>query len=47
VRKDETEVDQPTGANPYLPAHLPPDYGINVGNMSEYDIPTYLRRQMD
>jgi cell division protein FtsZ len=33
--------------NPYLPANLPNDYGVNVGNFSEFDTPTYLRRQMD
>jgi cell division protein FtsZ len=34
-------------ANPFLPANLPSDYGVNVGNFSEFDTPTYLRRQMD
>jgi cell division protein FtsZ len=34
-------------ASPYLPANLPDDYGVNVGNFSEFDTPTYLRRQMD
>jgi cell division protein FtsZ len=34
-------------ASPYLPANLPNDYGVNVGNFSEFDTPTYLRRQMD
>ncbi len=34
-------------ASPYLPANLPNDYGVNVGNFSELDTPTYLRRQMD
>ncbi len=33
--------------NPFLPANLPSDYGVNVGNFSEFDTPTYLRRQMD
>jgi len=33
--------------SPYLPANLPSDYGVNVGNFSELDTPTYLRRQMD
>jgi hypothetical protein len=33
--------------SPYLPANLPTDYGVNVGNFSELDTPTYLRRQMD
>jgi cell division protein FtsZ len=37
----------PEPASPYLPPDLPRDYGVNVGNFSEYDIPTYLRRQMD
>ena len=34
-------------ASPYLPTNLPKDYGVNVGNFSEFDTPTYLRRQMD
>ena len=38
---------QPDPASPYLPANLPSDYGVNVGNFSELDTPTYLRRQMD
>jgi cell division protein FtsZ len=38
---------QPEAASPYLPANLPNDYGVNVGNFSELDTPTYLRRQMD
>jgi len=33
--------------SPYLPTNLPKDYGVNVGNFSEFDTPTYLRRQMD
>jgi cell division protein FtsZ len=33
--------------NPYLPANLSSDYGVNVGSFSEFDTPTYLRRQMD
>jgi cell division protein FtsZ len=33
--------------SPYLPSNLPKDYGVNVGNFSEFDTPTYLRRQMD
>jgi cell division protein FtsZ len=35
------------GQSPFLAGDLPPDYGINVGNFSEFDIPTYLRRQLD
>jgi cell division protein FtsZ len=38
---------QPEPGSPYLPANLPSDYGVNVGNFSELDTPTYLRRQMD
>ncbi len=34
-------------ASPYLPSDLPSDYGVNVGNLADYEIPTYLRRQMD
>jgi len=41
----ETAAEQP--ASPFLPSDLPAGYGINVGDFSEYDIPTYLRRQMD
>jgi cell division protein FtsZ len=33
--------------NPYLPPNLPSDYGVNVGNLAEFDTPTYLRRQLD
>ena len=40
----EKQVDP---GSPYLPANLPSDYGVNVGNFSELDTPTYLRRQMD
>jgi cell division protein FtsZ len=32
---------------PYLPANLSSDYGVTVGNFSEFETPTYLRRQMD
>ena len=38
---------KPEPGSPYLPANLPSDYGVNVGNFSELDTPTYLRRQMD
>jgi cell division protein FtsZ len=38
---------QAESGSPYLPANLPSDYGVNVGNFSELDTPTYLRRQMD
>ena len=31
----------------YLPANLSGSYGINVGDLSELETPTYLRRQMD
>jgi cell division protein FtsZ len=31
----------------YLPANLGGSYGINVGDLSELETPTYLRRQMD
>jgi len=41
------EPKQAEPASPYLPANLPTDYGVNVGNFSELDTPTYLRRQMD
>jgi cell division protein FtsZ len=34
-------------ATPYLPANLSSDYGVNIGSFSEFDTPTYLRRQMD
>jgi len=37
----------PSPVSPYLPTNLPKDYGVNVGNFSEFDTPTYLRRQMD
>ena len=46
--KDQSRRDrQQEVASPYLPANLPNDYGVNVGNFSEFDTPTYLRRQMD
>lgn len=45
------EIAPPDAADParspYLPPNLPKDYGVNVGNFSEFDTPTYLRRQMD
>ena len=37
----------PETRNPYLPDNLPSDYGVNLGNFTELDTPTYLRRQMD
>ena len=46
--KDQSRRErQQEVASPYLPANLPNDYGVNVGNFSEFDTPTYLRRQMD
>jgi cell division protein FtsZ len=46
--KEPTRAErQVEAASPYLPANLPNDYGVNVGNFSEFDTPTYLRRQMD
>jgi len=46
--KDQSRRErQPEVASPYLPANLPNDYGVNVGNFSDFDTPTYLRRQMD
>ena len=42
-----TEPVPSSPASPYLPSNLPKDYGVNVGNFSEFDTPTYLRRQMD
>ena len=48
VTKDQPRRErQQEVASPYLPANLPNDYGVNVGNFSEFDTPTYLRRQMD
>jgi cell division protein FtsZ len=48
VPKEQSRADrQADVASPYLPANLPNDYGVNVGNFSEFDTPTYLRRQMD
>jgi cell division protein FtsZ len=45
--KEQRPEKQAEVASPYLPANLPNDYGVNVGNFSEFDTPTYLRRQMD
>ena len=47
--KDAPRRDaRPTDTHsPYLPANLSTDYGVNIGNINEIDIPTYLRRQMD
>ncbi len=45
--KEQHPEKQAEVASPYLPANLPNDYGVNVGNFSEFDTPTYLRRQMD
>lgn len=41
------ETAPPEPRSPYLPPNLPPNYGVNVGDFSEFDTPTYLRRQMD
>jgi len=45
--REQHPEKQAEAASPYLPANLPNDYGVNVGNFSEFDTPTYLRRQMD
>ncbi len=42
-----SEPGRNAAVSPYLPGELPPDYGVNVGNLAEFDIPTYLRRQLD
>ena len=42
-----TEPRPPEPGSPYLPDDRPKDYGINVGNLADFEIPTYLRRQMD
>ena len=47
AKEPAREQKQPEAVSPYLPANLPTDYGVNVGNFSELDTPTYLRRQMD
>ena len=46
-REASTEPKRNPAVSPYLPGELPPDYGVNVGNLAEFDIPTYLRRQLD
>ena len=46
-RLEPARSEPPAPASPYLPINLPKDYGVNVGNFSEFDTPTYLRRQMD
>jgi cell division protein FtsZ len=43
-RRDARPADN---HSPYLPPNLSTDYGVNIGNINEIDIPTYLRRQMD
>ncbi|NWG01169.1 MAG: cell division protein FtsZ [Thermoanaerobaculaceae bacterium] len=45
--REEPPAQAKPAKSPFLAGDLPPDYGINVGNFSEFDIPTYLRRQMD
>ena len=46
--KEPARVEKPSDPlNPFLPANLPTDYGVNVNSFSEFDTPTYLRRQMD
>ena len=47
VREEPRHDAAVAGQSPFLSGNLPPDYGVNVGNFSEFDIPTYLRRQMD
>jgi cell division protein FtsZ len=50
AQRQEQPRPEPAPASapsPYLPSNLPKDYGVNVGNFSEFDTPTYLRRQMD
>ncbi len=47
AQREEPAVQTAAAKSPFLAGDLPPDYGINVGNFSEFDIPTYLRRQMD
>jgi len=46
--KEAARAEKPSDPlNPFLPANLPTDYGVNVNSFSEFDTPTYLRRQMD
>jgi cell division protein FtsZ len=47
VSQPPAEAQQGDTPSPFMPANLPRDYGVNVGNFAEFDIPTYLRRQMD
>jgi cell division protein FtsZ len=45
--REPARQEQKAEVNPYLPPNLPSDYGVNVGNLAEFDTPTYLRRQLD
>lgn len=52
VQRPEARVERPLAPAPdpasiYLPANLSKDYGVNVEDFSEFETPTYLRRQMD
>jgi cell division protein FtsZ len=45
--REQARQEPKAEVNPYLPPNLPSDYGVNVGNLAEFDTPTYLRRQLD
>ncbi|HNX49306.1 MAG TPA: cell division protein FtsZ, partial [Thermoanaerobaculaceae bacterium] len=52
VARPEPRAERPQApaldpASIYLPANLSKDYGVNVEDFSEFETPTYLRRQMD
>ena len=47
LAREQARQEPKAEVNPYLPPNLPSDYGVNVGNLAEFDTPTYLRRQLD
>jgi cell division protein FtsZ len=47
VRRDELEPGQRRGSRFFIPGGPNPQYGINLGDKDEYEIPAILRKQMD
>lgn len=47
ARSDRAQQPSLDPASIYLPANLSREYGVNVENFTEFETPTYLRRQMD
>ena len=47
THRDELEAAQRRGSRFFIPGGPNPQYGINLGDKDEYEIPAILRKQMD